>query len=267
MAENIITKKTEQIIRKENYPILQVDELTKCIESPSYFINTYVKVHDSIDGFIPLELHPLQEHLIQEFINYKRNIVCGSRRVGLTKATAAFVLHQLLFTRNADIAIFSNTSTASKEIISIIRDMYKNLSHKFGVSLKINNKMSMEFDNGNRVIAEAATDCALRGRSPSLVICENFSLIPEHQQAEFWGSISPCLSMNCNIIIASVPNKRGDVFSQIWATANSISEENKFNPISIPWYSVPDRTTEFKKRCIETMGEDSWKSQYECKFM
>jgi hypothetical protein len=58
-----------------NYEPWMIDEITKCMDDPIYFVKTYVKIVTLDNGLQPFLLYPFQEDLIKLF--HENRFVCA----------------------------------------------------------------------------------------------------------------------------------------------------------------------------------------------
>lgn len=66
-------------------------------------------------------------------------------------------------------------------------------------------------------------------------------------------------------IISSTPNGSVNLFAQLWRKWKS--GRGSFKGMYVPWDAPPGRDEAFKKEKIETLGQDKWEQEYECKFL
>ena len=50
-------------------------EIIKCGKNPVYFINNYCKISHPMKGLIPFKLYDYQEELINDFNDYRFNVI------------------------------------------------------------------------------------------------------------------------------------------------------------------------------------------------
>lgn len=89
-----------------------------------------------------------------------------------TTLGAFYLLYEACFPKSkGDILIVAHKQGHSMEVLKRIKDMYYSMPLWMKPGLSKNNETSIEFDNGMRVIAEATTANAARGKSLKIVYC------------------------------------------------------------------------------------------------
>ena len=64
-------------------------EIVKCGKTPDYFINTYAKITHPQKGLIPFHLYDFQKELLNDFQDYRFNIILKARQLGISTISAA----------------------------------------------------------------------------------------------------------------------------------------------------------------------------------
>jgi hypothetical protein len=138
------------------------------------------------------------------------------------------------------------------------------------------NKGSIEFENGSRIVSATTTGNTGRGRSISLLDCDEFAIVQPNIADEFWTSISPTLATGGRAILTSTPNSDEDTFATIWKQAedkfdaNGNEQElgsNGFHSFIATWDEHPDRDEEWKNAEIGRIGEERFRREYGCEFL
>jgi hypothetical protein len=80
-----------------------------------------------------------------------------------TTVTALYLLHQMLFSEDSNIAILANNERTSREILSRIQMAYTNLPLWLQKGVVEWNKGSMLLDNGVKIIAASTSSNSIRG--------------------------------------------------------------------------------------------------------
>ena len=77
-------------------------EYTKCLKNTSYALRTYLQTYDNTQSrYVPLELFPDQDGLIDDYDNYNENIALKYRQAGVSTVTAAWSSKKLAFARKS----------------------------------------------------------------------------------------------------------------------------------------------------------------------
>ena len=142
--------------------------------------------------------------------------------------------------------------------------------------LQVITKVSIEFDNGSRIVAQTTTENTGRGMSITLLYCDEFAFVQPNIAEEFWTSISPTLSTGGGAIITSTPNSDEDQFALIWKGANKTEDEygntkelgvNGFKAFRSYWEEHPDRDEAWKVEEVGRIGEEKFRREYGCEFL
>ena len=74
-----------------------VQEIIKCGKDPTHFINNYVKISHPLEGQIPFKTFDFQADLLEDFNDYRFNIVLKARQLGISTIVAAYVAWMMVF--------------------------------------------------------------------------------------------------------------------------------------------------------------------------
>ena len=80
-------------------------EVLKSGKDPVYFINSYAKIAHPLKGLIPFKLYDFQEELLRNFNDHRFNVILKARQLGISTATAAYVVWLMMFHRNKNILV------------------------------------------------------------------------------------------------------------------------------------------------------------------
>lgn len=272
MAKNTSLKRPGEL---HEYSNDMVHDLLRCSRDPIYFIENYCKIVHPVKGLVNFELYDYQKEMVRLFSENRFSILCASRQSGKSQTSCAFLLWYAIFNELKTILIVSNKSSGAKEMISRIVFMYEHLPNwlKTGINPNNWNKMTIEFDNKSKIVAEATTANSGRGLSISLCFCDEFAFVGSSNSGSnneevadaFWTSLSPTLATGGSCIIASTPNGDDNLYASLWRGAETNS--NGFKSLLIPWNIVPGRDEDFKTKEIGKIGKDKWEQEYECRFL
>lgn len=195
--------------------------IVRCPEDPIHFIKTYCWIISTRGGQMLFNLDDFQESLVLHYLNHEKTVTLLSRQVGKTETSVAFLLWWAIFKPHQTILIASYKADFAKAIIARLKFMYEELPWwlKPGVKLPGGwNVMSVEFENGSKVIAETTTENTGRGYPVNLFYLDEFAYVPPNIAESFWTSIFPTItgSKDCRCIITSTANTDEDKFAQIW---------------------------------------------------
>lgn len=143
----------------------QLTEYIKCSEDPIYFVKNYVKIVNLDEGFIPFELYPYQERLIETFNNNRFVIAKIGRQSGKTVTCVSYLLWCILFNNDYSVAILANKGKTALEILQRLQRSYEALPNWLQQGTAEYNKGSMKLENGSRIVASTSSADSIRGDS------------------------------------------------------------------------------------------------------
>jgi hypothetical protein len=154
---------------------------------------------------------------------------------------------------------------------------YENLPDFIRAGVISYNRNTIEFDNGARIQATTTTENTGRGKSLSLIYCDEFAFVqPPEKAKEFWTALSPTLSTGGRAIITSTPNSDEDQFAMIWTEANNKFDDhgneqelgvNGFFPYFAHWHEHPDRDEKWAQTERSKIGEERFRREFDCEFL
>ena len=94
----------------ENYSVEKQElEMYKCALSFPYFSHKYVKITHPIHGLLPFVLYNYQRRVIEEYADYRFNIISKFRQGGLTTVTVNWCLWRSLFKLDETMMVLSKS--------------------------------------------------------------------------------------------------------------------------------------------------------------
>jgi len=248
------------------------EEYKKCAASPVYFMKHYVKIQHPIRGTIFFNLYQFQEQTLQDFADYKFNIILKSRQMGISTLVAAYSLWTMIFNKDKNILLISLKQEDAKEVITKVRFANENLPTWLKVKCLEDNRLSLKLANGSSIKAASTTKKSGVGQALSLLIIDEAGLIEEAE--ELWTSAQPTLSTGGNAIILSTPRGVGNWFHKMWVGAEEGGNpekkigKNGFHPIKLPWYLHPDRDQTWREVEGAKQGNPKKAAQeFDCDFI
>lgn len=244
----------------------QIAEYVKCIKDPVYFIRTYVKINSLDRGIIPFEMWQWQEELVRAYAEERYVITKIGRQSGKTQTTSAYLLWCVLFNPNYTAAILANKHSTAIEIVERIKLSYLELPVWMQQGVTSWNRTSIELENGSRIISNSTSPAAIRGYSINCLFLDEFAIVPNQIQEEFWNAVFPTISSGTTtkVFIASTP-KGLNKFYKIWDEAER--KKNGFKNIDVHWTEIPGREGTWREDMIAKLGEWGFNQEFNTEFL
>lgn len=255
----------------------QVEEYVKCAADPIYFATKYMKAVSLDEGLIPYNPYPYQRKMI-ETCHKNRFVICKlPRQSGKTLTMCAYLLWNVLFNQDINVAVLANKKTIAYEILERIKNAYQYIPKWLQQGVMEWNKGSIVLENGSRVIASATSSSAVRGLSLNIIYLDEFAHIPNNIAEDFFSSVYPTISAGkeTKVIITSTP-KGLNKFYHLWKGATKkIGEDgkNEFLPIEVSWRDVPKypggplRDEKWMTETIANTSLEQFNQEYNTEFL
>ena len=231
----------------------EVQEYAKCMASPSYFAETYVKIISLDKGLVPFDLYPYQEKMFEHFNSNRFTIILACRQSGKSISSVAYLLWYAIFHPEKTIAVLANKGSTSREMLGRVTLMLENLPFFLQPGCKSLNKGSIEFSNNSRIVAASTSGSSIRGMSVNLLYLDEFAFV--ERAGEFYTSTYPVISSgkDTKVIITSTANGIGNIFHKIWEGAEQGT--NEFKSFRVDWWDVPRRDEAWKQMTIANTSQ------------
>jgi hypothetical protein len=248
-----------------NFTQHELQEYKKCMDDPSYFARTYLKVIHLDKGLVPFELYPYQEKMFKHFNENRFSIVLACRQSGKSISSVGYLLWYALFKPEQTIAVLANKGSTAREMLSRVTLMLENLPFFLQPGCKALNKGSIEFSNNSRIIAAATSGSSIRGMSVNLLFLDEFAFV--ENATEFYTSTYPVVSSGktSRVIITSTANGLGNIYHKLWEGA--VQSTNEFKPFRVDWWDVPGRDEEWKRQTISNTSELQFDQEFGNNFL
>ncbi len=264
----------------QKYTLEQVKHLEACMDpvsGPLYFCKNFLKIQHPVRGAITFEPYEYQERLINAYHDNKQCIAMLPRQMGKTTCATGYLLWYTMFVPGAQVLIAAHKYEGAQDIMNRYRYGYENLPDFIRAGVYSYNRNTIEYDNGARIQATTTTENTGRGKSLSLIYCDEFAFVqPPEKAKEFWTALSPTLSTGGKCIITSTPNSDEDQFAMIWTEANKRFDDhgnetkvgvNGFFSYFAHWSEHPDRDEDWAKVEKAKIGEERFRREFECEFL
>ena len=256
----------------------QQAEFLRCVMDPVYFCRNYIWVQHPTKGKVQFDLYDYQVDMIRTFADNRQVIAMCSRQLGKTASAAAYIIWFSIFQNNVNILIAANKFKAATEIMDRVRFAYEELPDWLRPGVVTWNVQKIQFDNGSKIESTTTTADAGRGKSISLLYCDELAFVKSRIAEEFWTAISPTLATGGKCIITSTPNGDEDTFAKIWYAANKTLDEfgnqrsdglgsNGFRAFKATWDQHPERDEEWAAKERAKIGYEKFAREYELQFL
>jgi hypothetical protein len=244
----------------QNFTKEEVEEYMKCMSSPVYFAEKYIKVIAPSKGLVDFKPYPYQKKLFKEFNENRFNIVLACRQSGKSITSVIYILWYAIFNPEKTIAILANKGATAREMLGRITLALENLPFFLQPGCKELNKGNITFSNNAKIIASATSGSSIRGLSIDLLFLDEFAFV--ERDAEFYTSTYPVISAGneTKVIITSTANGVGNMFYKLWE--GSQKKINDFKSTRVDWFDVPGRDEEWKKQTIANTSELQFEQEY-----
>ena len=183
-----------------------------------------------------------------------RIIIAKSRQIGISQ-TVAFLASEEAIAGGTVLWLSRNGEQAGLSLDYV----YTALSACSHPAYTTQNRFSLEFANGGRVITQPATRGAGRGIPATLVIIDEQAW--QEYAREVYTAVLPTLSTTGGrLIVLSTPNGRGNLFHELWETAQDSG--NGWSCHFLPWTVHPDWDQEWAADRVDDMGEEAFAQEH-----
>ena len=240
-----------------------VKEIVKSGKNPVYFINTYAKIPHPGKGLIPFKTYDFQDELVDNLALHRFIVVLKARQLGISTITAAYVAWLVLFHRDKNVLIVATKLSTAANLVRKVKIILKNLPEWIRIAnFEVDNKNSIELNNGSQVKASSTSGDAGRSEALSLLVIDEAAHIDGLD--ELWTGLYPTISTGGRCIAISTPRGVGDWFHETYVGAES--GDNEFFPVSLPWDAHPDRDPNWFEIETKNMSKRQIAQEYECNF-
>lgn len=225
-----------------------IEKLIYNRENPIEWIKNTVKIKHPAFGLIPFSLYDFQEKIIKLFLARHFVITLKSRQVGMSTLVQSICLWSAMHYSNYNVLILSAGQRNASSFLEKIRTMYEYLPEDdLKLKLETDNKQSLIFSNGSKIVAIPATRSASLGESINLLIIDEAGFIErvEDVYQASYPTISRAFKSSkgkpYGIIIISTPNGvsgTGRWYYEMYDGA--LTKVNKYVPVKIHWSLIPE---------------------------
>lgn len=197
----------------------------------------------------------------------KQILLNCSRQSGKSTTISTLALHTAIYRPKSMIVLLAPGLRQSTELHRKILTTYRVLGKP--VTADAENKLSLELDNGSRILCLPGTEATVRGISGvDLLIVEEAARVPD----DLYFSVRPMLATrpNARTIMMSTPFGTRGFFFETWRQIHDDARWGKpasWQYVEITASRCPRITAEFLESEKRTIGEWWYSQEYECQFL
>ncbi len=201
-----------------------------------------------------LELDPWQAQFARS--QAQRVLINCSRQIGKSTTTAVVADHTAFYQPNSLVLLISRSLRQSQELFIKCLEIYRALGRP--VPADAENKLSLELENGSRIVSLPGKEDTTRGFSGvRLLIIDEASKVPD----ALYKSVRPMLAVSHGrLILLSSPFGTRGFFHEAY------KNRKNWEYYEIPATECPRITPEFLEEEKESMGEFWYNQEYLCMF-
>jgi hypothetical protein len=201
-----------------------------------------------------LEPDPWQEELLRSISD--RVLLNCCRQSGKSTMTGIIALHRALYHPGSLILCLAPALRQSQELFGKVLGFYRALDRP--VPAQTERKLSLELENGSRIVTLPGTDKTIRGFSgAALLIVDEASRVAD----ELYFAIRPMLAVSGGaLIMLSTPYGKRGIFFEEW------SQGHGWERYEVPAYSCPRIPASFLEEERRALPARVYRQEYECSF-
>jgi Terminase large subunit, T4likevirus-type, N-terminal len=179
-----------------------------------------------------------------------------SRQSGKSTMTAVITLHRAIYHPGSLILCLAPALRQSQELFAKVLDFYRNLARPAPPSAE--RKLSLELENGSRIITLPGTEKTIRGFSgASLLVLDEAARVDD----ELYFAVRPMLAVSGGaLMLLTTPYGKRGVFYEAWETGEG------WERYEVPADKCPRITEEFLEEERASLPLFIFRQEYECSF-
>ncbi len=201
-----------------------------------------------------LDPDPWQRDLLRS--SSDRVILNCSRQSGKSTMTAVITLHRALYHPGSLILCLAPALRQSQELFGKVLGFYRDLDRP--VSPQAERKLSLELENGSRIVTLPGTEKTIRGFSgTALLVLDEAARVAD----ELYFAVKPMLAVSGGaLMMMSTPYGKRGVFFEEWTGAGG------WERYEVPADKCPRITEEFLEEERASLPPWVYRQEYECSF-
>jgi hypothetical protein len=201
-----------------------------------------------------LEPDAWQEQLLRSAS--ERVLLNCSRQSGKSTMTAVITLHRALYHPGSLILCLAPALRQSQELFGKVLGFYRNLGRP--VTPHAERKLSLELENGSRIVTLPGTEKTIRGFSgTSLLVLDEAARVED----ALYHAVRPMLAVSGGaLMMLTTPYGKRGVFYEEWTGGRG------WERYEVPASECPRITPEFLEEERATLPPFIYRQEYECSF-
>lgn len=240
-----------------------VKEILKCGKDAPYFINNYCRISHPMKGLIQFKTYPYQDDLLNDYNDFRFNVILKARQLGISTITAAYCVWFMLFHKEKNIVVLATKFSTASNLVKKVKSMMKNLPDWMKIAtIDVDNRTSFELSNGSIIKAVPTSEDAGRSEALSLLVVDEAAHI--EKMSDIWTAVYSTLATGGRCIALSTPKGTGNWFHKTYTGA--IDGDNEFNPIELMWDVHPERDQAWFEKETKNMSKRQIAQELLCNF-
>jgi hypothetical protein len=201
-----------------------------------------------------MEPDPWQHDLLRSTSD--RVLLNCCRQSGKSTMTAIVALHRALYYRGSLILCLAPALRQSQELFGKVLAFYRDLGRP--VSPQAERKLSLELENGSRIVTLPGTEKTIRGFSgTSLLVLDEAARVGD----ELYFAVRPMLAVSGGaLMMLSTPYGKRGVFFEEWTSGRG------WERYEVPARQCPRISREFLEEERASLPSFIFRQEYECSF-
>ena len=201
-----------------------------------------------------LEPDGWQEQLLRS--SSDRMLLNCSRQSGKSTMTAVIALHRALYHPGSLILCLAPALRQSQELFGKVLGFYKDLGRP--VSPQAERKLSLELENGSRIVTLPGSEKTIRGFSgTSLLVLDEAARVED----ELYFAVRPMLAVSGGaLMMLSTPHGKRGVFYEEWSGGEG------WERYEVPARECPRISEAFLEEERSSLPPFIYRQEYECSF-
>jgi hypothetical protein len=186
-------------------------------------------------------------------------ILLCSRQSGKSTVSSILALHEAVYKPNSLILLLSPSLRQSQELFRKLKDAYNALESPLMPRTAQESALTLEFDNGSRIVALPGKEATIRGFSGvSLLVVDEASRVPD----ELYQAIRPMLAVSGGrIVLLSTPFGKRGFFHSEWTKGSG------WRKVKITADQCPRIDKQWLERERQMIGDWWYLQEYFCEFV